>query len=75
MHSTVQGFADIERKAPMKDDTIFRIYSMTKPITSVAFMMLVEEGQGRTRRAGRHEEHPRMEEPRRVRGRYRNPPF
>ena len=28
-----------------KDDTIFRIYSMTKPITSVAFMMLVEEGR------------------------------
>ncbi|MBA1914529.1 beta-lactamase family protein, partial [Escherichia coli] len=41
VHSTVQGFADLERKAPMKDDTIFRIYSMTKPITSVAFMMLV----------------------------------
>jgi CubicO group peptidase (beta-lactamase class C family) len=41
----VQGFADLERKAPVKDDTIFRIYSMTKPITSVAFMMLVEEGR------------------------------
>ena len=38
VHSTVQGFADVERKAPVKDDTIFRIYSMTKPITSVAFM-------------------------------------
>ncbi len=45
VHSTVQGFADLERKAPVKDDTIFRIYSMTKPITSVAFMMLVEEGR------------------------------
>jgi len=45
VHSAVQGFADIERKAAMKDDTIFRIYSMTKPITSVAFMMLVEEGR------------------------------
>ena len=44
VHSTVQGFADLERKAPMKDDTIFRIYSMTKPLTSVAFMMLFEEG-------------------------------
>jgi CubicO group peptidase (beta-lactamase class C family) len=43
-HSAVQGFSDLERKTPMKDDTIFRIYSMTKPITSVAFMMLVEEG-------------------------------
>ncbi len=45
VHSTVQGFADLERKLPVKDDTIFRIYSMTKPITSVAFMMLVEEGR------------------------------
>ena len=44
VHSTVQGFADVERKTPVKDDTIFRIYSMTKPITSVAFMMLFEEG-------------------------------
>src|SRR6516165_846467 len=45
VHSTVQGYADLERKAPVKHDTIFRIYSMTKPITSVAFMMLVEEGR------------------------------
>jgi len=45
VHSVVQGFSDLERNAPMKDDTIFRIYSMTKPITSVAFMMLIEEGR------------------------------
>src|SRR5580700_39521 len=45
VHSSSQGFADLERKVPVKDDTIFRIYSMTKPITSVAFMMLVEEGR------------------------------
>lgn len=45
VHSSVQGFADLERKVPVKDDTIFRIYSMTKPITSVAFMMLFEEGR------------------------------
>ena len=45
IHSAVQGFADLERKTPVRDDTIFRIYSMTKPITSVAFMMLVEEGR------------------------------
>ena len=45
VHSTAQGFADVERKVAVKDDTIFRIYSMTKPITSVAFMMLVEEGR------------------------------
>ena len=43
-HSAVQGYADLERKVPVKDDTIFRIYSMTKPITSIAFMMLFEEG-------------------------------
>ncbi|HSY57274.1 MAG TPA: serine hydrolase domain-containing protein [Bradyrhizobium sp.] len=45
VHRSSQGFADLERKVPVKDDTIFRIYSMTKPITSVAFMMLVEEGR------------------------------
>src|SRR5438045_2269740 len=45
VHSAVQGFADLARMAPVKDDTIFRIYSMTKPITSVAFMMLFEEGR------------------------------
>jgi CubicO group peptidase (beta-lactamase class C family) len=45
VHSSVQGYADLERQVPVKDDTIFRIYSMTKPITSVAFMMLFEEGR------------------------------
>jgi CubicO group peptidase (beta-lactamase class C family) len=44
VHNSVLGYADLERKVPVKDDTIFRIYSMTKPLTSVAFMMLVEEG-------------------------------
>ena len=39
------GFADVERKVAVRDDTIFRIYSMTKPITSVALMMLFEEGR------------------------------
>ena len=39
------GKMDAERGKPMKDDTIFRIYSMTKPITSVALMMLFEEGK------------------------------
>jgi CubicO group peptidase (beta-lactamase class C family) len=38
------GQADIEANQPMRADTIFRIYSMTKPITSVAAMMLYEEG-------------------------------
>jgi CubicO group peptidase (beta-lactamase class C family) len=39
------GFRDRETKAPMKTDTIFRIASMTKPIVSVAAMILVEEGK------------------------------
>jgi CubicO group peptidase (beta-lactamase class C family) len=39
------GFQDVESRTPMKTDTIFRIASMTKPITSVAVMMLVEEGK------------------------------
>jgi CubicO group peptidase (beta-lactamase class C family) len=38
------GLADRERERPMRHDTIFRIYSMTKPITSVALMALFEEG-------------------------------
>ena len=44
VHTSVIGHADKERGTAMKDDTIFRIYSMTKPLTSIAFMMLVEEG-------------------------------
>jgi CubicO group peptidase (beta-lactamase class C family) len=39
------GKADIERNRPMRPDTIFRIYSMTKPLTSTAIMMLYEEGR------------------------------
>ncbi|HEX7281607.1 MAG TPA: serine hydrolase domain-containing protein, partial [Vicinamibacterales bacterium] len=39
------GFQDVESKTPMKTDTIFRIASMTKPVTSVAIMMLYEEGK------------------------------
>jgi CubicO group peptidase (beta-lactamase class C family) len=39
------GERDRERSRPMKTDSIFRIYSMTKPITTVAAMMLVEEGK------------------------------
>jgi CubicO group peptidase (beta-lactamase class C family) len=38
------GQMDLARGKPMTADTIFRIYSMTKPITSVALMMLYEEG-------------------------------
>lgn len=38
------GLADLERGTPMRDDQVFRIYSMTKPITSVALMTLFEQG-------------------------------
>lgn len=41
---TPGGWRDVAHHAPMTADTIFRIYSMTKPITSVATMMLVEQG-------------------------------
>ncbi|WP_332771533.1 serine hydrolase domain-containing protein [Phenylobacterium sp.] len=44
VHEGLVGMADRERGKPIATDTLFRIYSMTKPITSVAFMMLVEEG-------------------------------
>ncbi|HEX5369704.1 MAG TPA: serine hydrolase domain-containing protein [Dehalococcoidia bacterium] len=40
----VYGSMDLEAKKPMQADTIVRIYSMTKPIVSVALMMLYEEG-------------------------------
>ncbi len=39
-----QGMMDREASKPMRPDTMFRICSMTKPITSVAVMMLYEEG-------------------------------
>jgi CubicO group peptidase (beta-lactamase class C family) len=39
------GVRDVESKRPMSADTIFRLYSMTKPITSVAAMMLVDDGK------------------------------
>lgn len=40
-----QGLMDVERNKPMCRDTIFRIYSMTKPITSIAMMQLYEQGR------------------------------
>ena len=43
-HTGICGRMDIERGKPMREDAIFRIYSMSKPITAVALMMLVEEG-------------------------------
>ena len=43
-HTAVCGQMDIDRGKPMREDAIFRIYSMSKPITAVALMMLAEEG-------------------------------
>jgi CubicO group peptidase (beta-lactamase class C family) len=39
------GLRDVRTRAPMTPDTIFSVHSMTKPITSVAAMMLVDEGK------------------------------
>ena len=44
-HVETVGLMDLEAKKPMKADAIFRIASMTKPIASVAAMMLYEEGR------------------------------
>jgi len=45
VHRHWTGYADIESRMPIGEDTIFRIYSMTKPLTSVALMQFVERGQ------------------------------
>ena len=45
MYSTAIGFQNKETGKPMSKDAIFRIYSMTKPLVSVAAMMLVEDGK------------------------------
>jgi CubicO group peptidase (beta-lactamase class C family) len=44
-YAQTHGKADLERNKPMRPDTIVRIYSMTKPLTSTAIMMLYEEGR------------------------------
>jgi CubicO group peptidase (beta-lactamase class C family) len=45
VHLASSGLADLARGTPMAPDTIHRIYSMTKPLTSAAIMMLYEEGR------------------------------
>jgi CubicO group peptidase (beta-lactamase class C family) len=45
VHNGMAGQMDIARGKKMREDEIVRIYSMTKPITAVALMMLVEEGK------------------------------
>ncbi|HEV7601017.1 MAG TPA: serine hydrolase domain-containing protein [Bradyrhizobium sp.] len=39
------GLRDVTTKLPMTDDTIFTVYSMSKPVTSVAAMMLIDQGK------------------------------
>ncbi len=45
VHFEANGKRDLERGLPMEKDTIFRIYSQSKPVTGTALMMLFEEGK------------------------------
>src|SRR6516225_10525591 len=45
VHFEAQGLADVDSKKAMTKDSIFRLASMSKPITSVAVMMMLEEGK------------------------------
>ena len=45
VHHHLAGHRDVDEQLPIAADSIFRIYSMTKPVTSVALMMLYEEGK------------------------------
>jgi CubicO group peptidase (beta-lactamase class C family) len=45
VHHSARGVVDLESKQPMRTSTMFRIASMTKPVTGVAVMMMVEEGK------------------------------
>src|SRR5262245_31822243 len=47
VHFNANGRVDARRPDPLQRDSIFRIYSMTKPVTGVAMMMLYEEGKWR----------------------------
>ncbi len=45
VHLEAAGYLDLDKKTPMRPDSIFEIMSMTKPVTSVGIMILVEEGK------------------------------
>jgi len=45
VHQSIYGKADLATGAPLKEDTIYRMYSQTKPVTGVAMMILYEEGR------------------------------
>jgi CubicO group peptidase (beta-lactamase class C family) len=47
VHLEAQGVMDLESKKPMAKDTMFRVASMTKPVTGLAIMMMIEEGKVR----------------------------
>ena len=46
-HFEAQGLMDLEARTPMRKDAIFRLASMSKPVTGVAILMLIEEGKVR----------------------------
>ena len=62
------GHLEIERRRPVTPDAVWRIYSMTKPITSVGLMMLYEQGRFPARGSGAPV-HPVVEESRGLRER------
>jgi CubicO group peptidase (beta-lactamase class C family) len=45
VHRSLTGMMDIARGLAMREDAIFRLYSMTKPVTAVALLMLLEDGK------------------------------
>lgn len=45
VYTDAYGWADVDEQTPISTDSIFRIYSMTKPITSIVLMQLYEEGK------------------------------
>jgi CubicO group peptidase (beta-lactamase class C family) len=45
VHFETHGLADVESHKPMSKDTLFRLASMTKPVTAVSILMLLEEGK------------------------------
>lgn len=47
VHQSIYGKSDLATGAPLKEDTIYRMYSQTKPVTGVAMMILYEEGRWR----------------------------
>ncbi|SDU14526.1 serine hydrolase domain-containing protein [Halopseudomonas salegens] len=45
VHRQQHGYQDIASETPLAEDSLFKIYSLTKPVTAVALLMLVEEGK------------------------------